>query len=155
MKTASRFQAYAEAPQGEPERPSESYLNNAPKCVPGRSRIHGAGLFAKAKIKAGEAFMTLPAGKIVPAASYLENEAGLLADEWNALSEKELLVRTERTWYYFINHQCIPNAIIDIARRRVVALADLVPNAEITLDYLREPLPRIYFETRGAAWLKD
>lgn len=98
--------------------------------------------------------MTLPGGTIVPVSSYYENETGLLEDEWNAISEKELLVRKHRTCYYFINHQFSPNAVVDILRRRVLALADIPPHQEITLDYSREPLPKTYFEICGANYLQ-
>lgn len=130
-----------------------SYINNAPKCEPRRSAIHGFGLFAKADIAAGESFMTLSQGSIVAASTYLGNTGGLREDEWNALSENQLLVRKARTYYYFINHHPHSNARVDIPRRRVVARTDIPAHAEITLNYMEEPLPRLYFETCEVSYL--
>ncbi len=130
------------------------YVNNAPKCEARPSKIHGVGLFAKETIAAGEAFMVLPVGKIVPVTAYFEKEAGLLGDEWNAVSEKDLLVRDQRTYYYFINHQFTPNGIVDISGMRVLALVDIAPHEEITLDYSREPLPQKYLDMADAAYLQ-
>ena len=131
-----------------------SYINNAPQCEPRRSQIDGIGLFAKVKIKAKEPFMTLSGGRIVAVSSYFENEAGLIEDEWNAISERELLVRKNRTYYYFINHQFSPNAIVDIVHKRVVASADISAHEEITINYLFEPLPKLYLEKWGASFLQ-
>lgn len=128
-------------------RPLASYINNAPKCEPRPSAIHGFGLFAKADIAAGESFMTLSEGNIVAASTYLGNAGGLREDEWNALSENQLLVRSARTYYYFINHQLRSNARVDISRKCVVARIAIRAHAEITLNYLEEPLPKLYFET--------
>ncbi len=130
------------------------YVNNAPKCEARPSKIHGIGLFAREKIASGEAFMVLPKGKIVPVTAYFEKEAGLLGDEWNAISKKELLVRHQRTYYYFINHQFTPNGIVDISGMRVLALVDIAPHEEITLDYSREPLPQTYLDMGDAAYLQ-
>lgn len=130
-----------------------SYMNNAPKCEPRRSVVHGFGLFARADIAAGESFMTLSGGRIVAASTYLGNSAGLGEDEWNALSENQLLVRDARTYYYFINHQPHSNARIDIMRRCVVARADIPAHQEIALNYLEEPLPRLYFARCNVSYL--
>lgn len=98
--------------------------------------------------------MILPEGKIVPMSDYFENEAGLLRDEWNAISKTELLVRHQRTYYYFLNHQITPNAVVDVSGGRVLALVNIAPHAEITLDYSREPLPQIYLALAGATYLQ-
>ena len=135
-------------------RPYASYINNAHKCEPRQSPIQSVGLFAKEKVKAGESFMSLPGGRIVLVSTYFENETGLLEAEWNAIPERELLVRKKRTYYYCINHQFAPNAIVDIARRGVIASADISADEEITLDYTLEPLPKLYFETWGATYLQ-
>lgn len=129
------------------------FVNNAPKCEPRRSAIHGIGLFAKVSIEAGEAFMSLEGGRVVPACRYFDSPLSLVADEWNALSEDELLVRPQRTYYYCINHHLKPNALVEIQHRRIVASAAIAADQEITLDYLREPLPRQYLEIHGAAYL--
>ncbi len=128
-------------------------VNNAPKCEPRRSRIHGMGLFAKVPIEADEPFMSLHEGRIVPVSSYLKDQSGLVADEWNALSEETLLIRSPRTFYYCINHQPNPNCVVDLQRRQVIARVAIAPNQEITLDYLSEPPPKPYLEAHGASYL--
>lgn len=128
-------------------------VNNAPKCEPRPSGIHGIGLFAKARIEAGEPFMNLREGRIVPVSSYLEDAPSLIADEWNALSEETLLVRSRRTFYYCINHQPNPNCFVDLRRRQVIARVAIATDQEITLNYLSEPLPTRYLEAHGARYL--
>lgn len=135
-------------------RPLASYLNNAPKCEPCPSAIHGLGLFAKARITAGETFMILAGGSIVAASAYLDDLRALRDDEWNAISEDQLLVRRNRTYYYFINHHLIPNARVDISRRQVIARTDIAAHEEITLNYLEESLPSLYFETCDVSYLR-
>ncbi len=130
-----------------------SLINNAPKCEPRPSGIHGIGLFTKVGIGAGEPFMSLEGGRILSVSRWLEDEFRLVADEWNALSEDELLVRPRRTLYYYINHQLNPNAFVDIQCRRVIAQAAIAANQEITLDYLREPLPKSYLAAHGFSYL--
>lgn len=130
-----------------------SLVDNAPKCEPRHSGIHGIGLFAKVRIEPGEPFMSLQGGRIVSVSRWLEDEFCLVADEWNALSEDELLVRSQRTFYYYINHQPEPNSIVDIRRRKVIARTAITANQEITLDYLREPLPKSYLQTHGFSYL--
>lgn len=98
--------------------------------------------------------MALPEGKIVPVSEYFEKDAELLGDEWNAISKKDLLVRHLRTYYYFINHQFTPNGVVDLSGLRVLALVDIAPHVEITLDYSREPLPLKYLDMGGASYLK-
>ncbi len=129
-------------------------INNAPKCEPRPSRIHGIGLFAKVPIETCESFMILLGGKIVPAYSYLGDDDRLAADEWNAISETELLVRSHRTLYYCINHHLLPNAFVDLRRREVIALTRIDADEEITLNYLWEPLPRTYRDSCQAVYLR-
>ena len=77
----------------------------------------------------------------------------MVTDEWNALSEDELLVRPDRTFYYYINHRPNPNSFVDIQRRKVIAQAAIAADQEITLDYLREPLPKSYLAAHGLSYL--
>ncbi len=46
------------------------------------------------------------------------------------------------------------NAAVDIGRRRVVAIADIQAGEEVTLDYCREPLPKMYLEPAHRAFLQ-
>lgn len=97
--------------------------------------------------------MSLEDGEIIPVTSFHYDPEGLAASEWNAISEHELLVRQRRTLYYFINHDLRPNALVDIQSRQVVASVAMDADQEITLDYMREPLPKRYLQTHGASYL--
>ena len=78
-------------------------------------------------------------------------------NEWNALSEKELLFRPYRTKYSFINHSRQPNVVLktDPASHRLYLMVcqDIPSLSELTLDYRLEPLPIEYLKGHGATYL--
>lgn len=114
-----------------------------------QSKIHGLGLFAENKIAAGQLLGYLD-GQEVPWSLHQKYN---LTCEWNALTNELLLVRPYRTKYSFINHSRQPNVKIEYQPLRVVAIQNIDPDEELTLDYRREPLPEDYINNHGQSYL--
>lgn len=103
----------------------------------------GYGMFATRARPAGEILCVLD-GQQIDCEQYPELMHAL---EWNALSERSLLVRAVRTSYGYINHSPDPNVAIDadgctLRTTRAIALGE-----ELTIDYLVPPVPRAYLES--------
>ncbi|KXS55407.1 MAG: hypothetical protein AWU57_186 [Marinobacter sp. T13-3] len=117
------------------------------------SDIHGYGLFAEKVITEGSVLARLD-GQVV---SYDFNARTADFTEWNALPGNRILVRPYRTKYSFINHSRTPNCRVRMDDRHnvvvVEALLDVVPGAELTLDYRKEPLPDSYVSAEVGAYL--
>lgn len=77
--------------------------------------------------------------------------------EWNALDENTVLARAYRTNYSYINHATDPNLLLVRAPNSCMIIVRAINNIpkdfELFLDYRKEPLPKGYFEGRGAAYL--
>jgi hypothetical protein len=67
--------------------------------------------------------------------------------EWNALSERSLLVRAVRTSYGYINHSPEPNLAIDADGCTLRSTRAIAAGEELTIDYLVPPVPRAYLES--------
>jgi hypothetical protein len=130
----------------------EPRQNNSPSCCAALSPIHGYGLFTKKPIPAGHPLIeALPGEKICY--SQIADEALAVDYEWNGMPNNQVLLRRKKTMYSLINHSVNPNAILVPSVRAVVALRDLPAGEEVTLDYLREPLPEAYLTGHGFNYL--
>ncbi|MET0284453.1 MAG: SET domain-containing protein [Polyangiales bacterium] len=103
----------------------------------------GMGMFSTRARPVGELVCKLD-GQVIDSELYPEL---MLALEWNALSERRLLVRAVRTSYGYINHAREPNLGIDpdgvhMRVRRAIAAGE-----ELTLDYLAPPVPQAYLDS--------
>jgi len=110
----------------------------------------GHGLFSTRARAMGELVCRLD-GQVLDSALYPELMHAL---EWNALSERLLLVRAVRTSYGYINHARDPNLAIDpdgvhLRVRRALAAGD-----ELTLDYLAPPIPQAYLDSEEGRFLR-
>ena len=131
------------------------------------SSEHGFGVFAIDQIKKGEVLGFLDGQLLtvdeydllhVNIGSYMGRLRGHFFMEWNAIDHTHLLARAYRTAYSYINHSDDPNLAIfqeDGSHRLIVkSLHCIDPNVECFLDYRKEPLPRGYFESRAANYLR-
>jgi hypothetical protein len=127
-----------------------------------QSNIHGLGLFAICDIQKGFELCSLD-GQLVgmnlidrtrynlPCRHIQGHDHCTLLVEWNAVSDKKLLVRPYRTKYSYINHSRHPN--LAVIALKVVALTSIAENEELTLDYRKEPLSYAYINGHGATYL--
>lgn len=95
-----------------------------------KSRIHGAGLFARQNIKKGEVVFIMK-GNLIKMTKYnrkriieTPNIVGIDKDVWIDPIEP----------YYFINHSCNPTVSVK-GKVTFVALRDIVKGEEISFDY--------------------
>lgn len=126
------------------------------------STIHGHGLFAISNIKKGTVLGFLD-GQLFKKSDYyslmdlvkedIYDVKNYLFMEWNAITEKILLVRAFRTKYSFINHSRTPNIKIYHNPIRLVAICDIDSGDELFLDYREEPLGKEYLEGHGKTYL--
>lgn len=106
------------------------------------SPVHGIGTFATHNIDAGDLLMVVTGGLIVRAEDRQPDELQLAADMYNqeTLTEDVFIV-TPKSFHYYINHACDPNAV-DVSRRanstQYVALREIRANEEVTADYYDE-----------------
>jgi SET domain-containing protein len=115
-------------------------IDNAPKCEPGCSVLHGYGLFAKEYIVAGEVVVDFSDPELyreVPVE--VLPEWRLKGGKFTALSLTTCLISDRFTKYSLVNHSREPSAGLDLERRVMVALRDITPGEEITADYRSEP----------------
>ena len=103
------------------------------------SPISGQGLFAREKIPAGAIILSIT-GKVVPTDSLSDDfiRKGLI----QGISPGWALVSANgaRSNFSYINHATDCNCVVDVARRLVLALRDIEPHEELTVDYEEEPL---------------
>jgi hypothetical protein len=113
------------------------------------SATHGTGLFSTRNRPAGELVCTLDGQKIS-----LDEFPAVLELEWNAVSERVLLVRPLRTSYGYINHSDTPNLAIEPDGFRVVTVRAIEAGEELTLDYFAPPVPPEFLDSPEAASLR-
>jgi SET domain-containing protein len=119
----------------------DNLIDNAPKCRPGKSQIHGYGLIASEPMVAGEIIIDFSDPEIYVEKTFAELEPWRLAGgKYTGLSEERCLISLGFTKYSLLNHSRQPNAMTDFQARRVVAIADILPGDEITVDYRLEPV---------------
>jgi SET domain-containing protein len=131
----------------------ELTLDNISGTQINKSDIHGFGLFAIEKIKQGTILCVLD-GQIIEKKTYDHICASLLTSvkdiapylfmECNYLNDHEILARTFRTKYSYINHSSMPNVSIRYHPIRIVVSQDISPGTELTINYLQEPLTKAY-----------
>jgi len=118
-----------------------------------KSTLHGFGLFATQSIKQG-CILCLLDGQVIDKQIYDHICSALLPSingiqsylfmECNYLNEHEILARTFRTKYSYINHSSRPNVSIRYHPIRVVANQNITEGSELTIDYREEPLTKSY-----------
>lgn len=136
-------------------------INNIADSLIDESKIHGFGLFAKKDFKAGEVLCILD-GQMMDWDFYdelarridLKEYQNYIFMEWNALSEKTLLVRPFRTKYSYINHSDAPNVEVKYDPMRIEAVRNIHSGDEILLDYSKEPLKRDYLEDKEKSFIE-
>jgi SET domain-containing protein len=133
------------------EKDLNSLVDNAPKCEPGTSALNGYGLFAKERISIGETIVDFsnPELYVMRRIENLE-EWRIKAGKFTAIDDETCLVSNKFTKYSLLNHSRTPNALIDVAGRRIYAARDITPGEEVTVDYRTEPMPprvRKYYDS--------
>jgi|TARA_B100000809_G_C15045110_1_gene496962 SET domain-containing protein len=131
----------------------EFTLNNIQDTEINESNIHGFGLFATNPIKKGSILCNLD-GQIIEQGIYNQICKQLkpsiiavekyLFMECNYINETEILARTFRTKYSYINHSFRPKVVIKYFPIRIVAIVDIELGDELTIDYRCEPLTKEY-----------
>lgn len=98
-------------------------MQTSPKVVQG-TVAHGRAILCVKPLAEGEAVFDLT-GRVVtePSIYTLQIDAGVH------------LVPGDAAWA-MMNHSCAPNCVIDIGRRRVLALRAIAPGEELTFNYL-------------------
>ncbi|WP_031574871.1 SET domain-containing protein-lysine N-methyltransferase [Acidithiobacillus thiooxidans] len=129
------------------------------------SPVHGFGLFSLRHWSAGETLCNRLDGQVLSYDEYeqlrllmapmLGRVRNFFFMEWNALPGGRLLSRPFRTTYSYINHSEKPNLQLSLLDERLslVAIRDVRPGDEFTLDYRLESLPRGYFDTPSSGYL--
>jgi SET domain-containing protein len=87
-----------------------------------KSKIHGIGIFTNTPIKNGEVFYTIPRDRTYRKA---RKRCAKIGNIW--IEDKKVL-----NW---VNHSCNPNSKIDIKNASLIAIRDIKPDEEITVDY--------------------
>lgn len=97
----------------------------------GASSIDGQGIIADETIRRGEDIQYIkgePVRKVITS----KEESDAIAN-WIGVG-KSLWLNTDGTPFRYLNHSCRPNAAIR-GMKTLVALEDIDPGAEITIDY--------------------
>ena len=115
------------------------------------SPLHGYGLFATAGLEAGTLLCNLD-GQLV---SWRFHQRNPISQEWNAVIQEYLLVRTFKTKYFAINHSREPNVVLtpDHPVSTLRSKRDIQAGEEILLDYRDQPLPEDYLNGHGKTYL--
>jgi uncharacterized protein len=123
----------------------DDYLRTIADAHRAQSSISGAGygMFATRALTRGALLCVLD-GQEVDCDTYPELMHAL---EWNALSERVLLVRPLRTSYGYINHAAVPNVAIDPDGHMLRVVRDLAEGDELTIDYFAPPIPQAYLDS--------
>lgn len=100
------------------------------KIIVKRSRIDKRGIFARREFKKGQTLFTVqgPVIKFDTKSNWRRGPCWL-----NVGHEAWVVARPDSPWI-FINHSCEPNSILKKGNR-VVAIEDILPGEEITIDY--------------------
>jgi SET domain-containing protein len=104
-----------------------------------KSPIHGTGTFAIGDIRAGETLIWVAGGLVLTAKDRREGTIQLDAEMYNEERlPDDLVIVTPKSFHYYINHACEPNAV-DQSKNptwtHYIALRDIRANEEITADY--------------------
>jgi SET domain-containing protein len=98
------------------------------------SPIHGEGVFARAKIKAGSPVLEYVGERLSPAAARRREDRGYLL---NVDGKTTIDGSDESNTARFVNHSCAPNMELLVYKKRVflIALRDIARGEELTYDY--------------------
>ena len=129
----------------------------------GQSDIHGFGLFSDRNIEKDDVLCFLD-GQVIAKSKYdkiqkivstgLGDYQKYFFMECNYLDEKNILARSLRTSYSYINHSIMPNVVLKYFPMRIVALSNISKKTEITIDYRKEPLTDEYLKRDDKTFLK-
>lgn len=125
-------------------------LETIPDTMIGPSAHNENGLFTRVSRSRGDVLCHLQ-GEVV---KHDNDNALLLATEWNALDDDTILLRRAQTSYYFINHSRLPNLTIDPITHALVAKTDIASGDELLLDYLENGFPQSYLQTESCSYLR-
>ncbi|MCT4556884.1 MAG: hypothetical protein N4A61_02380 [Pelagimonas sp.] len=114
------------------------------------SSIHGTGVFTTRPRQRGE-ILTILDGQVLRDVDDLDF---LLAHEWNAISDTEILLRPIWTTYGFINHARPAFVTYNLFRQTLEMKKDAPAGTELTLDYLEHGIPAVYLASHHAAYLR-
>ncbi|MDU2009698.1 SET domain-containing protein-lysine N-methyltransferase [Campylobacter concisus] len=139
---------------------NETIINNINFTYIAESKIHGFGLFANKNLDSGTILCFLD-GQVMSWDHYDEIAKSInlgkyqnyIFMEWNALSNKTLLVRAFRTKYSYINHSSVPNVEIKYNPIRIETIKQINKNDEIVIDYNKEPLKKEYLDDKEKGFL--
>jgi SET domain-containing protein len=109
-----------------------------PKVEARPSNIHGTGLFATQTIAAGEVILRLN-GRLVKTDT-LPAEF-IRQGHWQGITPGWCIINsTNPTLFRWVNHSDRPNAQVQLAKRRLIAITLIQADQEIVLDYNLEPM---------------
>nr|WP_315520148.1 SET domain-containing protein [uncultured Campylobacter sp.] len=139
---------------------NETVIDNINFTYIAESKIHGFGLFANKNLDSGTILCFLD-GQVMNWDHYDEIAKSInlgkyqnyIFMEWNALSDKTLLVRAFRTKYSYINHSSEPNVEIKYNPIRIEIIKQINKNDEIVIDYNKEPLKKEYLDDKEKGFL--
>ena len=139
---------------------NETVIDNINFTYISESKIHGFGLFANKNLDSGTILCFLD-GQVMSWDHYDEIAKSInlgkyqnyIFMEWNALSNKTLLVRAFRTKYSYINHSSVPNVEIKYNPIRIETIKQINKNDEIVIDYNKEPLKKEYLDDKEKGFL--
>jgi hypothetical protein len=123
----------------------DDYLRTIEDVRRAASSIAGAGygIYSTRARARGEVLCVLD-GQKVDCDAYPELMHAL---EWNALSERILLVRPARTDYGYINHSADPNVAIGADGHTLRTTRSIGVDEELAIDYLAPPVPQAYLDS--------
>lgn len=141
----------------------DNTIDNIQQGYIDKSELHGFGLFSKIDIDENDILCVLD-GQVISWDLYnkiRKNMASFITKpyeqylfmEWNALNQENLLVRSLRTKYSYINHSRTPNTKIIYNPIQIVAIKEIAKDEEITIDYSKEPLNYEYVKNHGSSYL--
>ncbi len=114
------------------------------------SPINGTGLFTTRDRSKGEILAVLD-GQVVPHGNDLDF---LLAHEWNAISDEEILLRPVWTLYGYINHARPGLLTFSLIHRTLSLRQDVISGTELTLNYLEHGMPEVYMASPHGQYLR-
>lgn len=119
----------------------ENLIDNAPKCRPGQSPIHGYGLIAFETISIGEVVIDFSDPKIYVEKLFTELEDWRVEGwKYTGLDESKCVISEYFTKYSLLNHSRTPNAVSNFEERKIFALVPIHPGEEVTVDMRLEPM---------------
>jgi len=122
------------------------FIDNAPDCVLGESKIHGLGLFAGRIFESGDIVASYSIGiENWQMAQYDSLPPEVLENEWFVGLNKTIAMFSEHyAKTSFINHATSPNCGGSWREMQIVAAKQISPGEEITVDFRslpRGPIP--------------